>query len=156
MRHCTDAHTCVPMSLCAQVRVSCPILSLMETVNVSKTLVLTMHGYSRLSYDILAKMVTLFIHDRSILFMPLHQCILNSTLTWLIIQEGLIAYYHHEHFPSYINVVKLWDSSVTEPQVNKGAVGKAFKKDAKAIIDYLAVLDEDSVTEMEKSLANNG
>jgi glycyl-tRNA synthetase len=40
--------------------------------------------------------------------------------------------------------------------VNKGAVGKAFKKDAKAIIDYLAVLDEDSVTEMEKSLANNG
>jgi hypothetical protein len=50
----------------------------------------------------------------------------------------------------------MWDSPVTEPQVNKGAIGKAFKKDGKSIIDHLAVLDEDGLTEMEKSLADNG
>jgi glycyl-tRNA synthetase len=48
------------------------------------------------------------------------------------------------------------DTSVTEPQVNKGAIGKAFKKDAKAIIDHLTVLDEAVLTEMEKSLEDNG
>jgi glycyl-tRNA synthetase len=48
------------------------------------------------------------------------------------------------------------DSPVAEPQVNKGAIGKAFKKDAKAVVDHLAVLDEDGLTEMEKSLADNG
>ncbi|PNF19726.1 Glycine--tRNA ligase [Cryptotermes secundus] len=45
---------------------------------------------------------------------------------------------------------------VTEPQVNKGAIGKTFKKDGKAIIDHLAVLDKDGLLELEKSLADNG
>jgi hypothetical protein len=40
--------------------------------------------------------------------------------------------------------------------VNKGAIGKAFKKDAKAIMDYLGSLDKDSLAEMERSLADNG
>jgi hypothetical protein len=45
---------------------------------------------------------------------------------------------------------------VTEPHINKGAVGKVFKKDAKAILDYLAELDENGLAEVEKSLADNG
>jgi hypothetical protein len=75
-------------------------------------------------------------------------------LTWLITEEDFIAYHHHEHFSSYINAVR--DISVTEPQVNKGAIGNAFKKDAKRIMEHLAVLDEDDLTEMEKSLEDNG
>jgi hypothetical protein len=47
-------------------------------------------------------------------------------------------------------------SLVTEPQINKGAIGKAFKKDAKAIMDHLAVLDTDDLAELEQSLAANG
>lgn len=45
---------------------------------------------------------------------------------------------------------------VTEPQINKGAIGKVFKKDAKAILDHVAQLNENGLTEMEKSLADNG
>jgi len=45
---------------------------------------------------------------------------------------------------------------VTEPQINKGAVGKVFKKDAKAILDHVAQLDDNGLAEMEKSLADNG
>jgi hypothetical protein len=45
---------------------------------------------------------------------------------------------------------------VTEPQINKGAIGKVFKKDAKAILDHLAELDEDGLAEMEKYLTDNG
>jgi len=45
---------------------------------------------------------------------------------------------------------------VTEPQINKGAVGKVFRKDAKAIIDHVAQLDENGLAEVEKSLADNG
>jgi hypothetical protein len=40
--------------------------------------------------------------------------------------------------------------------MNKGAIGKAFKKDAKALMDHLATLDEDGLTKMEQSLAANG
>jgi len=45
---------------------------------------------------------------------------------------------------------------VTEPQINKGVIGKVFKKDAKAILDHVAQLDENGLAEMEKSLADNG
>lgn len=45
---------------------------------------------------------------------------------------------------------------VTEPQINKGVIGKVFKKDAKAVLDHVAALDEDGLAEVEKSLADNG
>jgi len=45
---------------------------------------------------------------------------------------------------------------VTEPQINKGAIGKVFKKDAKAILDHVEQLDENGLAKMEKSLADNG
>lgn len=45
---------------------------------------------------------------------------------------------------------------VPEPQINKGAIGRVFKKDAKAILDHLAALDEDGLAEVEKPLADNG
>jgi hypothetical protein len=48
------------------------------------------------------------------------------------------------------------DSLVTEPQISKGVIGKAFKKDAKTIMDYLAVLDANGLAEVEQSLAANG
>jgi hypothetical protein len=44
----------------------------------------------------------------------------------------------------------------TEPQINKGTIGKVFKKDAKAILDHLAQLDENGLAEVEKSLVDNG
>jgi len=45
---------------------------------------------------------------------------------------------------------------VTEPQINKGVVGKVFKKDAKVVLDHVAQLNENGLAEMEKSLADNG
>ncbi|XP_069692065.1 glycine--tRNA ligase [Periplaneta americana] len=45
---------------------------------------------------------------------------------------------------------------VTEPQTNKGAIGKAFKKDAKVIMDHLTTLDKEGLVDMEKALADSG
>ncbi|KAJ9600090.1 hypothetical protein L9F63_009601 [Diploptera punctata] len=45
---------------------------------------------------------------------------------------------------------------VTECQPNKGLIGKAFKKDAKIVMDQLAALDKEAVEELEKRLATDG
>ncbi|XP_032257738.1 glycine--tRNA ligase [Phoca vitulina] len=50
--------------------------------------------------------------------------------------------------PKTVNVVQF------EP--NKGAIGKAYKKDAKLVLEYLAVCDECYITEMEKLLNEKG
>ncbi|RXN09894.1 glycine--tRNA ligase [Labeo rohita] len=51
-----------------------------------------------------------------------------------------------------------WDAetktSYFEP--NKGAIGKAYKKDAKFAMEYLAICDECYITEQEKLLNENG
>ncbi|OWK06766.1 GARS, partial [Cervus elaphus hippelaphus] len=39
---------------------------------------------------------------------------------------------------------------------NKGAIGKAYKKDAKLVMEYLAICDECYITEMEKLLSEKG
>nr|XP_020748158.1 glycine--tRNA ligase [Odocoileus virginianus texanus] len=50
--------------------------------------------------------------------------------------------------PKTVNVVQF------EP--NKGAIGKAYKKDAKLVMEYLAICDECYITEMEKLLSEKG
>ncbi|XP_035272038.1 glycine--tRNA ligase [Anguilla anguilla] len=50
--------------------------------------------------------------------------------------------------PKTVNVVQF------EP--NKGAIGKAYKKDAKLAMEYLAVCDGCYITEQEKLLSENG
>lgn len=45
---------------------------------------------------------------------------------------------------------------VVEAQPNKGALGKAFKKDAKSITDALAALDLNEVEELNKHLESKG
>ncbi|XP_028824218.1 glycine--tRNA ligase [Denticeps clupeoides] len=50
--------------------------------------------------------------------------------------------------PKVVNVVQF------EP--NKGAIGKAYKKDAKLAMEYLAICDECYITEQEKLLNENG
>ncbi|XP_069047312.1 glycine--tRNA ligase [Lepisosteus oculatus] len=50
--------------------------------------------------------------------------------------------------PKTVNVVQF------EP--NKGAIGKAYKRDAKLAMDYLAICDECYITEQEKLLNENG
>lgn len=50
--------------------------------------------------------------------------------------------------PKTVNIVQF------EP--NKGAVGKAYKKDAKLVMEYLAICDECYITEMEKTLNEKG
>lgn len=45
---------------------------------------------------------------------------------------------------------------VVEAQPNKGALGKAFKKDAKSITDALATLDLKDVEELNKQLESKG
>nr|CAD7193790.1 unnamed protein product [Timema douglasi] len=45
---------------------------------------------------------------------------------------------------------------VTEAVPNKSVVGKAFKKDAKVVQDYLAALQKDVVVEIQKALKESG
>ncbi|KAJ8375011.1 hypothetical protein SKAU_G00055910 [Synaphobranchus kaupii] len=46
--------------------------------------------------------------------------------------------------------------NVVQFEPNKGAIGKAYKKDAKLAMEYLAICDECYITEQENLLAENG
>ncbi|KAG7272473.1 hypothetical protein CRUP_009025 [Coryphaenoides rupestris] len=46
--------------------------------------------------------------------------------------------------------------NVTQFEPNKGAIGKAYKKDAKSILEYLAICDECYITDQEKRLNETG
>lgn len=46
--------------------------------------------------------------------------------------------------------------NVVQFEANKGAIGKAYKKDAKLAMEYLAVCDEHYITEQEQLLNDNG
>lgn len=46
--------------------------------------------------------------------------------------------------------------NVVQFEPNKGAVGKAYKKDAKLVMEYLAICDECYITEMEMLLNEKG
>eukprot|EP00069_Balaena_mysticetus_P021197 bmy_13577T0 len=46
--------------------------------------------------------------------------------------------------------------NVVQFEPNKGAIGKAYKKDAKLVMEYLAICDECYITEMEKLLNEKG
>ncbi|XP_078521406.1 glycine--tRNA ligase [Lissotriton helveticus] len=50
--------------------------------------------------------------------------------------------------PKTVNVVQF--------DANKGAIGKAYKKDAKLVMEYLAICEECYITEMEKLLNEKG
>uniref|UniRef100_A0A8C3SX53 Glycine--tRNA ligase n=1 Tax=Chelydra serpentina TaxID=8475 RepID=A0A8C3SX53_CHESE len=47
-------------------------------------------------------------------------------------------------------------SNVVQFEANKGAVGKAYKKDAKLVLEYLSICDECYISEMEKLLNEKG
>ncbi|KQK77797.1 glycine--tRNA ligase [Amazona aestiva] len=46
--------------------------------------------------------------------------------------------------------------NVVQFEANKGAIGKAYKKDAKVVMEYLSVCDECYITEMEQLLNEKG
>lgn len=46
--------------------------------------------------------------------------------------------------------------NVVQFEPNKGAVGKAYKKDAKLVLEYLGACDECYITEMELLLSEKG
>ena len=46
--------------------------------------------------------------------------------------------------------------NVVQFEPNKGAIGKAYKKDAKLVMEYLAICDECYITEVEKLLNEKG
>lgn len=46
--------------------------------------------------------------------------------------------------------------NVVQFEPNKGAIGKAYKKDAKFAMEYLAICDECYITDQEKLLNENG
>ncbi|XP_051785094.1 glycine--tRNA ligase [Erpetoichthys calabaricus] len=50
--------------------------------------------------------------------------------------------------PKIVNVVQF--------EANKGAIGKAYKKDAKLVMEYLNICDECYITDQEKLLNENG
>lgn len=69
-----------------------------------------------------------------------------------------------DHFPKYWGICTIFDSlttsyktvNVVQFEPNKGAIGKAYKKDAKLVMEYLAICDECYITEMEKLLNEKG
>uniref|UniRef100_A0A146P442 Glycine--tRNA ligase n=1 Tax=Fundulus heteroclitus TaxID=8078 RepID=A0A146P442_FUNHE len=69
------------------------------------------------------------------------QCHARATKVPLVAEKPLKE-------PKTVNVVQF------EP--NKGAIGKAYKKDAKLAMEYLAVCDECFITEQEQLLNENG
>lgn len=46
--------------------------------------------------------------------------------------------------------------NIVQFEANKGAIGKAYKKDAKVVMEYLSMCDECYVTEMEQLLNDKG
>ncbi|NWS56294.1 GARS ligase, partial [Chunga burmeisteri] len=48
------------------------------------------------------------------------------------------------------------DLNIVQFEANKGAIGKAYKKDAKVVMEYLSVCDECYITEMEQLLNEKG
>jgi glycyl-tRNA synthetase len=46
--------------------------------------------------------------------------------------------------------------NVVQFEPNKGAVGKAYKKDAKLVLEYLSACDECYISEMELLLSEKG
>lgn len=46
--------------------------------------------------------------------------------------------------------------NVVQFEPNKGAIGKEYKKDAKLVMEHLAVCDECYITDQEKLLSENG
>lgn len=46
--------------------------------------------------------------------------------------------------------------NVVQFEPNKGAIGKAYKKDAKIAMEFLSVCDECFITEQEKLLSEAG
>lgn len=69
-----------------------------------------------------------------------------------------------DHFPKFWGSSAFLDSlttsyktvNVVQFEPNKGAIGKAYKKDAKLVMEYLAICDECYITEMEKLLSEKG
>ncbi|KAL8164836.1 UNVERIFIED_CONTAM: hypothetical protein K2H54_010009 [Gekko kuhli] len=63
---------------------------------------------------------------------------------------------------SFRNKPVLWQGSlpvtanVVQFEANKGAVGRAYKKEAKLVLEYLAICDECYINEMEKLLNEKG
>ncbi|EHH17405.1 Glycyl-tRNA synthetase [Macaca mulatta] len=62
---------------------------------------------------------------------------------------------------SHVNILLMTKSkslpvSVVQFEPNKGAIGKAYKKDAKLVMEYLAICDECYITEMEMLLNEKG
>nr|XP_028606332.1 glycine--tRNA ligase [Podarcis muralis] len=47
-------------------------------------------------------------------------------------------------------------ANVVQFEANKGAIGKAYKKDAKLVLEYLSICDECYINEMEKLLNEKG
>ncbi|NXY41810.1 GARS ligase, partial [Ceuthmochares aereus] len=52
--------------------------------------------------------------------------------------------------------VRFVNVNVVQFEANKGAIGKAYKKDAKVVMEYLSVCDECYITEMEQLLNEKG
>lgn len=46
--------------------------------------------------------------------------------------------------------------NVVQFEPNKGAIGTAYKKDAKSVLEFLAVCDECYITDQEKLLSETG
>lgn len=63
-------------------------------------------------------------------------------------------YNHPMPFCSLTNLYKV--VNVVQFEANKGAIGKAYKKDAKIVMEYLSVCDECYITEQEKLLNETG
>lgn len=73
----------------------------------------------------------------------------------------VLACYNHFQSPKAVlccnSLTVLYKTvNVVQFEPNKGAVGKAYKKDAKLVMEYLSACDECYITEMELLLNEKG
>ncbi|OXB72659.1 UNVERIFIED_CONTAM: hypothetical protein H355_007674 [Colinus virginianus] len=76
--------------------------------------------------------------------------LLKEPISFQIKPDSLVKQFDNSLTTSYKTV------NVVQFEANKGAIGKAYKKDAKVVMEYLSMCDECYVTEMEQLLNDKG
>ncbi|KFW12414.1 Glycine--tRNA ligase [Eurypyga helias] len=79
-------------------------------------------------------------------------CHARATKVPLIAEKPLKEPISFQNTPDYLEKTV----NIVQFEANKGAIGKAYKKDAKVVMEYLSMCDECYIAEMEQLLSEKG
>lgn len=101
-------------------------------------------------------------HSRSCFFFSENFKLTDDKILNCIGGYGLLTREFHGNYLEFIDThcffLNLVNKMVTvvECKVNKGVIGKEFKKDAKTVTDYLMGLESDEVDALDKAIQASG